>query len=76
MSDLRNAIPNEYNSLKAGSIDGTDDEPHDRAIVRAMNVSMHTPVFHCGTILTISFDQHYVRDHSLFHPVLLFISIN
>ena len=25
-----------YNSLKAGSIDGTDDDPHDRAILRAM----------------------------------------
>ena len=30
-------IPNEYDALKAGSIDGTDTEPHDRAIFRAMN---------------------------------------
>eukprot|EP00741_Cyanophora_paradoxa_P012422 tig00020610_g12001.t1 len=27
-----------YDPLKAGSIDGTDTTPHDRAIVRAMNV--------------------------------------
>ncbi|XP_020778736.1 U11/U12 small nuclear ribonucleoprotein 35 kDa protein [Boleophthalmus pectinirostris] len=29
-------IATEYDPLKAGSIDGTDDEPHDRAIFRAM----------------------------------------
>ncbi|XP_072302242.1 U11/U12 small nuclear ribonucleoprotein 35 kDa protein [Eucyclogobius newberryi] len=29
-------IAREYDPLKAGSIDGTDDEPHDRAIFRAM----------------------------------------
>lgn len=26
-----------YDALKAGSIDGTDVEPHDRAIVRALD---------------------------------------
>ena len=30
-------VPREYNALKAGSIDGTDVDPHDRAIFRAMN---------------------------------------
>ncbi|KAK7926139.1 hypothetical protein WMY93_008449 [Mugilogobius chulae] len=29
-------IAREYDPLKAGSIDGTDDEPHDRAVFRAM----------------------------------------
>uniref|UniRef100_A0A4X2JSP9 RRM domain-containing protein n=1 Tax=Vombatus ursinus TaxID=29139 RepID=A0A4X2JSP9_VOMUR len=29
-------IAKEYDPLKAGSIDGTDEEPHDRAIWRAM----------------------------------------
>ena len=28
--------PNFYHPLMAGSIDGTDIEPHDRAVVRAM----------------------------------------
>ncbi|KAH3829726.1 U11/U12 small nuclear ribonucleoprotein 35 kDa protein-like [Dreissena polymorpha] len=31
------AVPKVYDPLKAGSIDGTDTEPHDRAILRAMN---------------------------------------
>uniref|UniRef100_A0A8C6TUM2 U11/U12 small nuclear ribonucleoprotein 35 kDa protein n=1 Tax=Neogobius melanostomus TaxID=47308 RepID=A0A8C6TUM2_9GOBI len=31
-----NPIAKEYNPLKAGSIDGTDVEPHDRAVFRAM----------------------------------------
>jgi len=26
-----------YDPLKAGSIDGTDPDPHDRAIIRALN---------------------------------------
>lgn len=30
-------IATEYDPLKAGSIDGTDEEPHDHGIVRAMN---------------------------------------
>ncbi|XP_070619174.1 U11/U12 small nuclear ribonucleoprotein 35 kDa protein [Erythrolamprus reginae] len=30
-------IAKEYNPLKAGSIDGTDEEPHDRAVWRAMS---------------------------------------
>ncbi|XP_052795815.1 U11/U12 small nuclear ribonucleoprotein 35 kDa protein-like [Mya arenaria] len=30
------AVATTYDPLKAGSIDGTDDEPHDRAIARAM----------------------------------------
>ncbi|CAI9535138.1 unnamed protein product [Staurois parvus] len=29
-------IAKDYDPLKAGSIDGTDEEPHDRAILRAM----------------------------------------
>lgn len=29
-------IAKEYDPLKAGSIDGTDEEPHDRAVLRAM----------------------------------------
>lgn len=28
-----------YDPLKAGSIDGTDKEPHDKAIIRAMNAT-------------------------------------
>ncbi|KAL0896201.1 hypothetical protein ABMA27_012144 [Loxostege sticticalis] len=32
----------EYDPVKIGSIDGTDTEPHDRAIVRALN-SEYTP---------------------------------
>nr|CAD7200309.1 unnamed protein product [Timema douglasi] len=31
----------EYDPVKAGSIDGTDIEPHDRAVVRAIN-AVHT----------------------------------
>ena len=30
-------IRNEYDPIKAGSIDGTDSEPHDNAIIRALN---------------------------------------
>jgi U11/U12 small nuclear ribonucleoprotein SNRNP35 len=33
----------EYSPLKAGSIDGTDTEPHDRAIARAMNSHYEPP---------------------------------
>ncbi|XP_069816920.1 U11/U12 small nuclear ribonucleoprotein 35 kDa protein [Dendropsophus ebraccatus] len=29
-------LAKEYDPLKAGSIDGTDEEPHDRAVLRAM----------------------------------------
>ena len=38
MMDLSSwsAVPREYDALKAGSIDGTDVDPHDRAIFRAM----------------------------------------
>ena len=41
---LRNWTPlavdyEEYNPLRAGSIDGTDSVPHDRGIVRAMNAA-------------------------------------
>lgn len=36
MTDHWRPIAVTYNPLKAGSIDGTDDEPHDRAILRAM----------------------------------------
>ncbi|XP_054852635.1 U11/U12 small nuclear ribonucleoprotein 35 kDa protein [Eublepharis macularius] len=35
-------IAKEYDPLKAGSIDGTDEEPHDRAIWRAM-VARYVP---------------------------------
>lgn len=35
-------IAHEYSPLKAGSIDGTDTEPHDRAVWRAMNAH-YTP---------------------------------
>lgn len=31
------AISNVYDALKAGSIDTTDNDPHDRGIIRAMN---------------------------------------
>lgn len=30
-------VPKQYDPLKAGSIDGTDEEPHDKAILRAMH---------------------------------------
>ena len=30
-------VPRKYDPLKAGSIDGTDTYPHDKAIIRAMN---------------------------------------
>lgn len=36
MSDYWKPIASAYDPLKAGSIDGTDDEPHDRAIFRAI----------------------------------------
>ncbi|XP_063836688.1 U11/U12 small nuclear ribonucleoprotein 35 kDa protein-like [Ostrinia nubilalis] len=42
----------EYNPIKIGSIDGTDTEPHDRAIVRALN-SEYTPN------KLVQGDQHY-----------------
>lgn len=35
--DIWSSVAKVYDPLKAGSIDGTDTEPHDRAIVRAMN---------------------------------------
>ena len=33
----------EYDPLKAGSIDGTDTEPHDKAISRAMQAHYEPP---------------------------------
>ncbi|XP_067852767.1 U11/U12 small nuclear ribonucleoprotein 35 kDa protein isoform X1 [Heptranchias perlo] len=36
MNDLWTPIAKQYNPLKAGSIDGTDEEPHDRAVSRAI----------------------------------------
>ncbi|XP_066585702.1 U11/U12 small nuclear ribonucleoprotein 35 kDa protein-like [Prorops nasuta] len=33
----------EYDPLKAGSIDGTDTEPHDKAITRAINAHYEPP---------------------------------
>lgn len=30
-------VTDEYDPIKVGSIDGTDEEPHDRAIIRAIN---------------------------------------
>jgi len=33
----------EYNPLKAGSIDGTDTQPHDKAISRAMFMHYEPP---------------------------------
>lgn len=36
MSELWTPIAKQYNPLKAGSIDGTDEEPHDRAVSRAI----------------------------------------
>ncbi|KAJ8676323.1 hypothetical protein QAD02_012110 [Eretmocerus hayati] len=33
----------EYDALKAGSIDGTDTEPHDKAIARAMEAHYEPP---------------------------------
>lgn len=33
----------EYDPLKAGSIDGTDTEPHDKAISRAMEAHYEPP---------------------------------
>lgn len=32
-----------YDPLKAGSIDGTDTEPHDKAITRAINARYDPP---------------------------------
>ncbi|XP_058807006.1 U11/U12 small nuclear ribonucleoprotein 35 kDa protein-like [Phymastichus coffea] len=37
------AFAKEYDPLKAGSIDGTDMEPHDKAIARAMNAHYEPP---------------------------------
>lgn len=37
MSEWRPIDRDRYDPLKAGSVDGTDTEPHDRAIWRAMN---------------------------------------
>ncbi|XP_045614500.2 U11/U12 small nuclear ribonucleoprotein 35 kDa protein [Procambarus clarkii] len=37
------AIAHEYDPLAAGSIDGTDTEPHDRAVWRAMNAHYVPP---------------------------------
>ena len=31
------SVASKYDPLKMGSIDGTDTEPHDRAVIRAMN---------------------------------------
>ncbi|XP_041050594.1 U11/U12 small nuclear ribonucleoprotein 35 kDa protein isoform X1 [Carcharodon carcharias] len=36
MNELWTPIAKHYNPLKAGSIDGTDEEPHDRAVSRAI----------------------------------------
>ncbi|XP_042895699.1 U11/U12 small nuclear ribonucleoprotein 35 kDa protein [Parasteatoda tepidariorum] len=36
MSSTWEAVPRFYNPLKAGSIDGTDNIPHDHGVVRAM----------------------------------------
>lgn len=33
----------EYNPLKAGSIDGTDTQPHDKAVSRAMLMHYEPP---------------------------------
>lgn len=33
----------EYDPLKAGSIDGTDTEPHDKAVTRAMSMHYEPP---------------------------------
>ncbi|KAG1698831.1 U11/U12 small nuclear ribonucleoprotein [Nymphon striatum] len=38
MNEQWSPIPKIYDPLKAGSIDGTDEEPHDEAVLRAMNV--------------------------------------
>lgn len=37
MSDWQSVARDHYDPLKAGSVDGTDTEPHDRAVWRAMN---------------------------------------
>ena len=41
-------IPNVYDPLKAGSIDGTDTEPHDHGIFRAMNAKYKPNKFIVG----------------------------
>uniref|UniRef100_A0A0P4WFH4 U11/U12 small nuclear ribonucleoprotein 35 kDa protein n=1 Tax=Scylla olivacea TaxID=85551 RepID=A0A0P4WFH4_SCYOL len=43
MSDWRPVARDHYDPLKAGSIDGTDTEPHDRAVWRAMNAHYVPP---------------------------------
>lgn len=43
MSDWRPLARDRYDPLKAGSIDGTDTEPHDRAVWRAMNAHYVPP---------------------------------
>lgn len=38
------AAPDEpYDAIRAGSIDGTDPEPHDHAILRALNAKCTEP---------------------------------
>ena len=53
---LRNWTPmaveyGEYDSLRAGSIDGTDNTPHDHGIVRAMSAKCETPQFNISYTL-------------------------
>lgn len=43
MSDWRPLDRDHYDPLKAGSVDGTDTEPHDRAVWRAINTHYSPP---------------------------------
>ena len=40
--DTWTATAKEYDPIKVGSIDGTDTQPHDRAILRALKASYHS----------------------------------
>ncbi|XP_031783294.1 U11/U12 small nuclear ribonucleoprotein 35 kDa protein [Nasonia vitripennis] len=43
MKEIWSPYAKEYDPLKAGSIDGTDTEPHDRAVTRAINSHYEPP---------------------------------
>ena len=49
-----------YDPLKAGSIDGTDEDPHDRGVVRALN-SKYRP--NRGVVGKISNRDHWSYLH-------------
>eukprot|EP01126_Amoeba_proteus_P036479 TRINITY_DN3720_c0_g1_i5.p1 TRINITY_DN3720_c0_g1~~TRINITY_DN3720_c0_g1_i5.p1 ORF type:complete len:166 (-),score=20.67 TRINITY_DN3720_c0_g1_i5:488-985(-) len=63
---------NDYDPLKAGSIDGTDTKPHDRAIVRAMNANC---MFYFGFLLIIRYSQQKKCRESSGHLICLSIEL-